>query len=135
MLDFTFSRRDVAKTPQLDGNVFQELKQILFWKYEATPHWGKNSNYVFEDVGGKYKDLARLLDTNKRFDPNGLFSNDWSDAILGIGNKTVVVDEPYCTIEGLCRYSKDEHCAPKNKLYCHRGRIYKAPSVCCIEVL
>ena len=134
MLDFTFSRGDHARETRLDGDVFQELEQIAIWKYGATPHWGKNRNYVFEGVGGKYKNLGRFLDTKTRFDPEGLFSSPWSDAVLGIGGTAVVVDTPGCALEGLCRCSKDEHCAPEKQSFCRSGRVYPHARVCRIEV-
>jgi L-gulonolactone oxidase len=133
MLDFTFSRGDNASEARLDGDVFQEIEQIAFWKYNATPHWGKNRNYVFEGVGGKYKDLGKFLDTKRTFDPDGLFSSAWSDAVLGIGGAAVVVDAPGCALEGLCRCWKDEHCAPEKKSFCWPGRVYSDARVCRIE--
>lgn len=115
---------------------YQELEQIAVDKYGARPHWGKNRNYLFEGVSKRYKKLGKFLETKEKFDPNGVFSSEWSDAILGIqkpGAAGVSTFGPHCAIDGLCRCQTDVHCAPELNSFCRPGLIYPAARVCRTE--
>ena len=137
MVDFTYYRARDAKTPRLDEDIFDEIEQIAFYKYGARPHWAKNRNYVFYGVGRSYRDIDKFLAVRDRFDPEGFFSSDWSDEILGVAsNNSDVASEsrqPYCALEGLCVCSEDVHCAPEKEYYCRPGRIYSDAKVCRFE--
>jgi len=128
-IDFAWNRGNDATTPRLDMGVFQEIEQLAFDKYGARPHWGKNRNYVFDNAWRKYPNLEKFLAVKNKFDPYGLFSNDWLNAILGISG-SVVQDDPFCAIEGNCKCFRDEHCAPKKNSFCSVGLIYPNARVC-----
>jgi len=132
-LDFAWSRArsDVdAKSPRLDMDVYQELEQLVFDKYGARPHWGKNRNCVFDGVWKKYPNLPKFLAVKQKFDPQGLFSSEWSDAILGIAGSPVS-DGAGCALEGNCKCSRNEHCAAgTNYSVCTSGLVYPDARVC-----
>lgn len=133
MVDFTFYRAGDAKTPRLDMDLFDEIEQIAFYKYKAKPHWGKNRNYPFYGVGRSYRDIDKFLAVRDRFDPEGFFSSEWSDEILGVSDVASESRQPYCALEGLCVCSEDVHCAPEKEYYCRPGRIYSDAKVCRFE--
>ena len=132
-MDFTWTRGNDGATARLDMDVFQELEQLAFEKHGARPHWGKNRNAPFEGACLKYPQLKRFLDVKQRLDPKGLFSSDWSDAILGLGSSNVSSDAPLCAIEGNCKCSRDEHCAPEQRYFCRPGLVYPDARVCRYE--
>ena len=135
-MDFTYYRAGDAKTPRLDMDIFDEIEQIAFYKYGAKPHWGKNRNYALYGVGRSYRDIDKFLAVRDRFDPEGFFSSEWSDEILGIASDSDVASEPrqpYCALEGLCVCSEDVHCAPEKGYYCQPGRVYSDAKVCRFE--
>lgn len=114
----------------MDMDVFQEIEQIAFDKHGARPHWGKNRNWVYDKVSTKYPNLQKFLDVKSKFDPNGFFSSEWSDAILGISGSPVR-DEPFCATEGNCKCSTDLHCAAGSKYNtCRPGLVYPDARVC-----
>jgi len=135
MLDINWSRGDNSSLPRLDTDIFEELEQIAVFKYGARPHWGKNRNFVFDGVRKRYFHLGSFLKTKASFDPRGVFSSDWSDALLGLNHKKSPVEfGSHCAIEGLCRCQTDAHCAPELNSFCRPGLVYAAARVCRTEV-
>jgi hypothetical protein len=59
-----------------------------------------------------------------------LFSNDWTDGLLGIDGKGVEVLRDGCAMEKLCKCREDKHCAPHKDYLCKPGRIWKEARVC-----
>ncbi|XP_010490073.1 PREDICTED: uncharacterized protein LOC104767795 [Camelina sativa] len=59
----------------------------------------------------KYQNAAMFLKMKQMFDPLGLFSSKWTDAVLGLGGN-LTIDTEGCALEGLCICSKDVHCFP-----------------------
>ncbi|KAG6484706.1 hypothetical protein ZIOFF_053229 [Zingiber officinale] len=130
-VDITYYRARDPRQARLHEEVLEEIEQMALFKYRGLPHWGKNRNVGF--IGMKDKLGARLqkfLRVMRRYDGEGLFSSEWTDAVLGLRGKEVVVEGNGCALEGLCICSCDEHCAPEQGYYCGEGQVYRQARVC-----
>ncbi|XP_074294621.1 putative L-gulonolactone oxidase 1 [Silene latifolia] len=125
--DMTYYRSHEPFAPRLYDDILSEIEQIAIFKYNALPHWGKNRNVAFEGVINKYKDGNKFLDVKKRYDPLGLFSNEWTDQILGLKG-TVTMNGVGCGREGLCICTDDIDCGPGYR--CQGGLVYTMAKVC-----
>jgi hypothetical protein len=76
-------------------------------------------------------DLDAFLAVKHELDPDGLFSSEWSDELLGLAPPP---DErrkpPFCALHGLCLCSEDAHCAPHAGYTCQRGLVFEDARVC-----
>ncbi|XP_054783057.1 probable L-gulonolactone oxidase 6 [Prosopis cineraria] len=131
--DFLYYKSKDPLNPRLFENIFEEIEQIGLFKYGALPHWGKNRNVAFKGVIKKYPNADKFLSVKRKYDPQGIFSNEWTDQILG-SKEGVMILKDGCALEGLCICSEDRHCAPAKKYYCKPGKVYKEARVCTFEV-
>ena len=72
----------------------------------------------------------KFVSAMAKYDKEGLFSSDWTDAVLGLRGKSPVNAEKGCALEGLCICSLDSHCAPERGYYCKPGLVFAQARVC-----
>ncbi|KAH9625767.1 hypothetical protein KSS87_013599 [Heliosperma pusillum] len=125
--DITYYRSKDPLGPRLYDDILSEIEQMAIFNYNALPHWGKNRNIAFQGVINKYKDGNKFLNVKAKYDPLGLFSNEWTDQILGLKG-TVMIQKVGCGREGLCICYDETDCGPGYS--CQGGRVYAMAKVC-----
>lgn len=131
-IDITYYRpRDNPRRARMHEDVLEEVEQLALVKYGALPHWGKNRHVGFvgvkEKLGERVEEFVKVMD---KYDGQGLFSSEWTDALLGLRGREVLVEANGCALEGLCICSADNHCAPDQGYRCRPGRVYQEARVC-----
>ncbi|GLU15112.1 hypothetical protein SLE2022_316360 [Rubroshorea leprosula] len=128
MIDFNYYRIDNASTPRLKEDIWEEIEQMAFFKYDARPHWAKNKNLGFLGVQSNYPNFNKFIAEKKQLDPQGIFSSKWSDQILLESKATDKGNG--CALEGQCICSEVKHCSPSTGYLCKEGLVYKEARVC-----
>ncbi|KAH9289809.1 hypothetical protein KI387_033926, partial [Taxus chinensis] len=120
VVEFIYFRHRELGVPRWNGHAIDEIEQMVLQKYGGVPHWGKNRVYTFEGAAKRTVNLEKFLEVKKQFDPEGYFSSEWSDGVLGIG-KGVQIWRDGCALDGLCVCKEDRHCAPEKGFVCRAG--------------
>ena len=109
-------------------HVYQELVQMSLRKFNARPHWGKNTETAFLNIGkDQFNKWDKFLASKSKFDPDNIFTNDFWKRVEGTSkDKEILTDE--CGIKGTCFCENDSHC--KNGLKCQDGLGFPEIKVC-----
>ena len=108
------------------ADVYDEIMQMTLGRYNARPHWGKNSTPMFVGIGAsQYPRWNDFLQLKQDLDPSGLFNNQiWKQM-----NQTEAVRPfPGCVLSRECICSEDAHCG--DGYTCESGAVYTSARVC-----
>jgi FAD/FMN-containing dehydrogenase len=54
----------------------------IFKRYAGRPHWGKLHTRTADELRPLYPEWDRFQDVRRRWDPNGVFMNDYVRRVL-----------------------------------------------------
>eukprot|EP01018_Ginkgo_biloba_P006592 Gb_30174 [translate_table: standard] len=120
-LGMHYYRRHEAHIPKWNMEVYEEIEQMLVYKHGGRPHWGKSGGYIFEEAAKRAVSLGKFMKVKEKFDGEGVFSNEWTEGLLGRG---VEVLRKGCGMEKMCICRGDEHCATHKGYFCRQGRTW-----------
>jgi L-gulono-1,4-lactone dehydrogenase len=61
---------------------FKAVERVMI-ELDGRPHWGKRHNQTSETLRHRYRNWSIYQSVRKRLDPDGLFSNSYTDRVLG----------------------------------------------------
>ena len=108
------------------ADVYDEIMQLSLSKYNARPHWGKNSSPAFVGVGAQqYERWEDFLNLKRALDPAGLFVNRlWRQ----LNQQEEMRSFPGCVLSRECICTEDSHCGEGYR--CQPGAVYPSARVC-----
>ncbi|KAH9310585.1 hypothetical protein KI387_025620 [Taxus chinensis] len=117
-------------TPKWNEDVYEEIEQMVIEKYGGGLHWGKSGGYLFGGLTKKVVSFNKFLKVKDKFDVHGVFSNEWTNGLFGIGGDRVEELRAGCALDKMCKCREDKHCAPNKGYYCKEGKVWKNARVC-----
>lgn len=71
---------------QYEGMVWEpyfRACEAVFDRYDGRPHWGKRHFQTARTLRGRYPEWDRFAEVRRRFDPTGVFANEYVRRVLG----------------------------------------------------
>ena len=108
------------------ADVYDEIMQMTLAKYNARPHWGKNSDPSFTYVGAsQYPRWFDFVNLKQEMDPKGLFENQiWKQMTEAKEPQSY----PGCALSRSCICKEDSDCG--HHYVCDSGKSFTAARVC-----
>ena len=108
------------------ADVYDEIMQMSLAKYNARPHWGKNSDPSFSYIGEtQYPRWSDFVTLKQEMDPKGLFENQiWKQMTEAKEPQSY----PGCALSRSCICTKDSDCG--HHYICDSGKSYAPARVC-----
>ncbi len=104
-----------------------EIEQMSIRKYNARPHWGKNSVAIFENMPSKFEKWDDFLAFKAEMDPHNIFTNEfWKRASGEIPLSDYMTAG--CNERGECYCQTDAHCETGST--CQPGKWYGGSNIC-----
>ncbi len=76
---------------------FERVEAIMD-ELDGRPHWGKRHFQTAATLRGRYPDWDRFQAVRARLDPAGVFTNAWTDRVLGrAGRRAPAVERRQAT--------------------------------------
>ncbi|MCG7496557.1 FAD-binding protein [Vibrio sp. Of7-15] len=122
-----YTLRQEGKKEPKNYYVNLEIEQMSLRKYEARPHWGKNSVAIFEDMPSRFPMWPEFLQAKAELDPYNVFTNPFWDRVSG----NVSLDDyltPECNVRGECYCQIDDHCQAGTS--CQSGLHFTDAKIC-----
>ncbi len=113
-------------TLESSSEVYDEIIQLTLGKYQGRPHWGKNTQPYFNQLGSeqfpKWEDFKALQAT---LDPQGVFENSFWKAI---GARQISPATANCGVTRQCFCSQDSDCGTNAQ--CESGVLFTEAKIC-----
>lgn len=117
-----------TNTPVLESSseVYDEILQMTLAKYQGRPHWGKNSQPYFNELGdSQYPRWDDFRTLQKSLDPNGIFENPfWQKIVAGAASAS----NPGCGVNRSCICSQNSDCGKRAR--CESGILFSEAKIC-----
>ncbi|NRF33146.1 D-arabinono-1,4-lactone oxidase [Vibrio coralliilyticus] len=122
-----YTLRQEGKKEPKNYFVNLEIEQMSLRKYDARPHWGKNSVAIFEEMPSRFPMWQEFLQAKAELDPYNVFTNPFWERVSG----DIPMDDyltPGCNVRGECYCQTDEHC--QSGTQCQAGLYFTDARIC-----
>ena len=126
-LGIEYTLRQAGEAVPKNYFVNLEIEQMSIRKYNARPHWGKNSVAIFENVASKFPKWNDFMAFKQEMDPYNVFTNPFWERVTGDLPLSDYMT-PECNARGECYCETDEHCAEGTT--CQAGKFYGDANIC-----
>ena len=122
----SISPRSLQRPIERSAGVYDEIMQLSLDRYNARPHWGKNENPSFHQIGAaQYPRWGDFIELKSSMDPSGLFDNKLWDQMSG---DAPIQRYPGCALSRDCICAVDSDCGTGYR--CDQGSYYEGARVC-----
>ena len=104
-----------------------EIEQMSLRKYNARPHWGKNSVAIFENMPSRFPKWNDFVAFKQEMDPHNIFTNAFWRRASGEEPLSNYLT-PECNVRGECYCETDDHC--ESGTTCQVGGYFDGAKIC-----